>query len=152
MHEGASTWLVVKVGDVQCGLPIANVIEMMRPLPSRALANVPAFVTGVSRIRGMPTPVVDLGILLLGKPGVGGRVVTLQIGDRQVGVAVDGVVGVVDVKAGDVGELAPLLKGAAENHLTGLGQLDRDLFMALHASRVIPEALWAELDSPQGEE
>lgn len=146
MPKETSTWLVVKVGDLQCGLPITDVVETMRPLPSRVLSNVPDFLKGVSRIRGKPTPVVDLGVLLQGKASAGGRVVTLRFGERQVGLAVDHVLGVVDVDAGDVGDLAPLLQAAAEHVLTELGQLDQELFMALDAGRVISEDLWSEVE------
>jgi chemotaxis signal transduction protein len=50
----------------------------MRPLPVERIAGMLSFVRGVSIIRGVPTPVVDLGVVL-GTPGEAvDRFVTLR--------------------------------------------------------------------------
>jgi purine-binding chemotaxis protein CheW len=56
--------LVVGVKGRLCAVPLTHVIEIMRPLPVEPISDVPLFVQGVSIIRGIPTPVVDLGALL----------------------------------------------------------------------------------------
>ncbi len=56
--------LVVMVGARACAFPLHHVAETMRPLPIEPVAGTPSFVRGVSVIRGMPTPVVDLKALL----------------------------------------------------------------------------------------
>ena len=58
--------LVFRAGSMLCALRLADVIETMRPLGTRPLAGTPAFVRGVSIVRGVPTPVVDVARLLGG--------------------------------------------------------------------------------------
>jgi chemotaxis signal transduction protein len=55
---------VVMVGARACAFPLHHVAETMRPLPIESVAGTPSFVRGVSVIRGVPTPVVDLKALL----------------------------------------------------------------------------------------
>jgi purine-binding chemotaxis protein CheW len=86
--DGVSRSLVVRVQTRACAVSLTHVIEIMRPLPIEAIAGMPPFVLGVSIIRGTPTPVVDLG-LILGAPGSGAeRFVTLRLGQRQVALSV----------------------------------------------------------------
>ena len=77
--SGSQT-LVVRVCTRLCAVPLAHVVETMRPLPVERIAGMPSFVRGVSIIRGVPTPVVDLGVVL-GTPGEAAeRFVTLRLG------------------------------------------------------------------------
>jgi chemotaxis signal transduction protein len=55
-----SRTLVVGVKGRLCAVPLSHVIEIMRPLPVEPISSVPSFVQGISIIRGIPTPVVDL--------------------------------------------------------------------------------------------
>src|SRR3954471_17245919 len=61
--------LVFRAGTLLCALPLDEVIETMRPLPTRPLAGTPAFVKGISVLRGVPTPVIDVSRLLTGVAG-----------------------------------------------------------------------------------
>jgi purine-binding chemotaxis protein CheW len=56
--------LLCQVGSVVCCLPLESVSETMRSLAVDAVAGMPAFVAGVSIVRGAPLPVVDLAKLL----------------------------------------------------------------------------------------
>src|SRR6185295_4576205 len=60
----AGLHLVVTVQSLACALPIARVIETMRPLPVRRIERAPDIVLGAAIIRGIPTPVVDASRLL----------------------------------------------------------------------------------------
>jgi len=91
-------YLLVRAGTLTCALPLSHVVETMRPLPIEPLANAPAFVRGLSIIRGAPVPVVDLGALLntpSSRPPP--RFVTVRAGERRVALAVDGILGLRDI-------------------------------------------------------
>jgi purine-binding chemotaxis protein CheW len=82
---------VVMVGARACAFPLHHVAETMRPLPIKHVAGTPGFVCGVSVIRGLPTPVVDLKALLENcenSPSYG-RFVSLKLEDRRVVIGVD---------------------------------------------------------------
>ena len=44
--------LLVSILRTRCAFPLAEVIEIMRPLPVEQLANAPDWIQGVARIRG----------------------------------------------------------------------------------------------------
>ncbi|HEV7559125.1 MAG TPA: chemotaxis protein CheW, partial [Kofleriaceae bacterium] len=121
-------------GDRLCALPIADVEETMRPLPIDAMAAMPAFVLGVSIIRGHATPVVDTAMLVGTTARDRSRFVTLRVGARRVALLVDAVV---DVRVLPVGDLPPLV--ATAEAVASLGVLDRELLVVLDAARVIAE-------------
>jgi len=120
----------------------------MRPLPIEPVAGTPAFVRGVSVIRGEPTPVVDLEALLERGPGsrAYGRFVTLKVGERRVALGVDSVVGVRTLEAATLGAMPPLLRDAAER-VEALGAPDEQLLVVLRAARLVPDGVWTCLSA-----
>ena len=69
MNEAMRQVLLVRCGESLCALPLAGVLEIMRPLPCEPVQNAPEFVLGMSLIRGAFVPVVDLAALVTGARG-----------------------------------------------------------------------------------
>ncbi len=143
--------LVVRVRARVCAVPLTHVVETMRPLPVEAVAGMPSFVRGVSIIRGLPTPIVDLGVVL-GVPHCGGgsgaeRVVTLRLGDRQVALSVDSVLGVRDLDLSKLQQLPPLLQGASSDVIEAIGTLDEQFLLVLREVSELPGEVWQALSS-----
>jgi purine-binding chemotaxis protein CheW len=137
--------LVVRVQTRVCAVPLEHVVETMRPLPLESIAGMPAFVRGVSIIRGVPTPVVDLGALLGAPSNEFERIVTLRLSDRQVALAVNAVLGVRDLDLSAIQELPPLLGGTSTDLLEAIGTLDEQFLMVLRAGWELPDEVWAAL-------
>ncbi|MFL5263107.1 MAG: chemotaxis protein CheW [Anaeromyxobacteraceae bacterium] len=138
--------LLVRAGSRLCALPLACVVETLRPLHTSPLAGTPACVSGVAVVRGAPTPVVDLDALL-GSPGGAppARFVILRLGERRAALAVTEVVGLGELSEGDVAG-APLLDGAADGAVAALRSRDDALLVVLAAARLVPEAAWRAVD------
>jgi len=137
--------LVCRVRSWFCALPVAQVEETMRPLPVEPLAAAPAFVRGLSIIRGLPTPVVDAGALLGALDDARPSrlvVLRLQDRDRRVALAVEGVLGVRAIPTASLNQLPPLLRDASRDVVSAVGALDDAFLMALHAGRLVPDAVW----------
>jgi purine-binding chemotaxis protein CheW len=117
----------------------------MRPLPVESIMGMPSFVRGVSIIRGVPTPVVDLGAVLGALGGSAERIVTLRLGDRQVALCVDAVLGVRDLDVSAIQELPPLLRGASKGVVESIGTLDEQFLMVLRAGWELPDEVWQVL-------
>jgi len=129
-----------------CAVELTNVIEIMRPLPIEPVPGVPPFVLGVSIIRGLPTPVVDLGAVL-GKPlYAADRFVTLRMGGRQVALAVSAVLGVHELDP-TLPELPALLQGAPKDIIESISALDEQVFVILRGAWVLPEQVWQTLST-----
>jgi len=133
--------LIVVAGRLGCALPLHHVGETMRALPIEAISGMPSYLLGLSIIRGVPTPVVELGKLL----GSGGddkptRFVTLRLGERKVALAVDAVRGVRRLSAAELAPLPPLLQSDAVQQI---GTLDAQLLVVLAEGWSLPDEVWA---------
>jgi len=137
--------LIVGLRTRVCAVPLARVIEVMRPLPVEPISGVPLFVQGISIIRGVPTPVVDLGAVLGVSSGSADRFVTLRLGDRQVALSVGAVLGVHELDMATIQELPPLLQGASKDVLETIGTLDEQVLMVLQAGWELPDEVWQAL-------
>jgi purine-binding chemotaxis protein CheW len=143
--DGGRNVLIVGLSGRIYALPLTRVIETMRPLPIEPIAGMPPFVRGVSIIRGLPTPVVDLGVVLGTHASVAERLVTVRLEDRQVAFAVDAVVGIRELDASALQELPPLLQGASGDAVAAIGMLDEKMLMILRAGWELPEEVWQAL-------
>jgi purine-binding chemotaxis protein CheW len=133
-----SIFLWVTSGDLHCGLPLEQVLEVCRPLPVQALGTAPDFVSGLARLRGEAVPVVDLGRLLgRGHADGPGRLVRLKAGDRRVALAVDRVLGLRELPTSSAEALPPLFNQGLPA-VEALGALDRSLYLLLSAARLLP--------------
>jgi purine-binding chemotaxis protein CheW len=144
--------LIVAVGGYTCAIPLHHVVETMRPVAIHPIGAMPHFVRGVSVIRGAPIPVIDLRALLENEEtsGTFGRFVTLKIGQRYVAVGVDAVVAVRNLGAAQMARLPPLLSGAGADLVEAIGARDTRLVAVLHATRIVPDEIWAALAKSDG--
>lgn len=134
--------LVVTTGMCACALPLPSVIETLRPLPIEPIPGALAFVRGVSILRGIPTPVIDLGAFLGSSAGQPTRFVTLRAGDRQAAISVGAVRGVWELDSPTLRKLPPLLHGASNDMIDAIGTLDQQVLMVLRDSWQLPEEVW----------
>jgi len=126
-------------------MPLAQVVETMRPLPVVPVAGAPEFVLGISIIRGAPVPVVD-GAALLGADAHATRLVIVRIDGRQVALAVDEVLGARPIGRDSLRVVPPLLREARGDAVSSIGSLDAELLLFLEAVRILPDAAWKALE------
>lgn len=142
-------FVLVKVRE-NCGaaLPLTAVTEVTRPLPVEAVAGAPAFVRGLTIVRGTAMPVIDLAALLgLEDAGKAERFVIVRVDTRFVAVAVNAVVDVTDLERDSLQEAPPLLRDVHGDRLEALAALDRDLLLVLRMSRLLPSDFWPIIDT-----
>lgn len=142
--------LVVSCGGRIGALPLHDVIETMRPLPVERVAGAPSFVEGVAIIRGVPTPVVDLGAVLGKSTQIAGRFVTLRVDDRQVAFSVSAVLGVRDLNTiTTITKLPPLLQYAVNDVVESIAVLDARVLMLLRSGWEVPDQVWQTLTTQE---
>jgi purine-binding chemotaxis protein CheW len=158
IHPGgaraAGPSLLFRVHGRLCALPLAHVVETMRPLPVEPVAGALPCVAGVSVIRGAPLPVVDLVRLLgaaaqSGDPSsarpASGRFIAVRVADRAAALAVDSVVGVRFLDESSLRDLPALLRDADSDVVESIGTLDTELLVVLRAARLVPTGLPGEV-------
>lgn len=134
-------------------IPIAHVVETMRPLPLDSIAAGVAspFVAGVAVIRGAPVVVVEVAALL-GAPArsalaPSARFVTVRAGDRVIALLFDEVTAVRDLPD-DLTDQPRLLTETPLNLAEKLAVLDAQLALVLDSARILESALPAGLPTP----
>jgi purine-binding chemotaxis protein CheW len=138
-------WLVCRAGAGLCALPLGPVVEIMRPLPIEPVAAPPPGLRGLSLIRGVPVPVLDLAALM-GEPGAPiGRLVSVIVAGRKIAFAVDTVLGVRRIDPARRAELPPLLRDSARDAVAAIGTLDAALLLLLETGKLVPEGLFDRL-------
>ena len=146
----AHSSLLCRVHTRLCALPLAQVIETMRPLPIEPIADAARFVCGVAVIRGVPVPVVDAARLLgTEEEPHPARFVTLRTGTRRIALAVTGVLGIRAIPDEAVQQLPPLLRDAGADVVAAIGRLDSELLLVLRSLRIIPNELWATIEAQE---
>jgi purine-binding chemotaxis protein CheW len=159
------TALVFRAGTLLCALPLDEVIETMRPLETRPLAGTAAFVLGISVLRGVPAPVIDVARLLTGAPGetdatretganratgangrLGGtgqieRYVAVGTERGPVALATGAVLGIRDTEAGPA-EAHPALLGGSHRLVAGVGTFGAEPLLLLQSMRAVPDEVW----------
>ena len=142
--------LVVRLKSCICAVPLTHVIETMRPLPVEPISGVPSFVRGISIIRGIPTPVIDLGSFVGTPSERAERFVTLRVGDKQVALSMNAVLGVCDLgSVVTMRELPPLLQGASKEVVETMGALDEQVLLVLREGWELPDEVWHALTAQE---
>jgi purine-binding chemotaxis protein CheW len=139
------SWLLCRAGSQHFALPMQRVVETMRMLPIESVAGCPPIVRGLSVIRGVPTPVIDVALLFDGQCGQCERLITVRTGKRTIALAAQAVVGIWEMADDEFDDLPPLL-GNVEA-IAGLKALDQQLVFLLHTARLISDDVLFRLDT-----
>ncbi len=137
--------LVFRAGSLLCALHLDEVAETMRPLDTRPLAGSPPWVRGISILRGVPVPVIDVARLLTGEPADVVRFVAVRTERGPVALATGEVLGIRTTITGASGGHAALLTGGgpASRLVAGVGMIDTEPLLLLQSLRVVPDEVWA---------
>lgn len=122
--------LICRVRTWLCALPLAHVVETLRPLPVRGLAGAPSFVLGLALLRGQAVPVVDAAQLLIeaGLPALG----SVNSAGQDVADAAAGQEAVGQAEVGQAGDWQTGL-GEAPQRFVSITAGERRLALAVDA-------------------
>jgi purine-binding chemotaxis protein CheW len=138
--------LLFRVRARLCALPLAHVVETMRPLPVEPMLRAPPCVRGLAIIRGSPVAVVDVSRLLGDDSAADhtpptARFVTVKVGGRAIALAVDEVIGARSLELDSLAELPPLLHDADVDVVSAIGTHDAELLLVLRGARLVSESV-----------
>ncbi|AEV86023.1 chemotaxis protein CheW [Actinoplanes sp. SE50] len=140
--EAGTIALVFQAGPLFCALPLAEVIETMRPLPTRPLAGTPSYVRGLTILRGEPAPVIDMTRLLTGVSSGIDRYVAVHAGRGPVACATGPVLGVRTVHAVPPEGPSTLFTGASRSLVAAVGTVGTEPLLVLRSIRTVPDEVW----------
>lgn len=135
-------FLVFTLGEEEYGIDILKVQEI-REYDAGAvtrIANVPSFIKGVTNLRGIIVPIVDLRIKFnLGKVEYNEQtvVIILNLDHRVVGIVVDGVSDVLMLGASQINPAPEFGATLSTEYLTGLGTVDERMLILVDIEKLM---------------
>jgi purine-binding chemotaxis protein CheW len=133
--------LIFKVGQEEYGVNINQVVSIERMQSVTPYPNRPPHVLGITTIRNVVTPVVDLCAALSGeslKPTDATRIVIVQAKDTEVGLVVGAATDVLDIDP-DTIQHPNLLETKHVSYLKGICKLDNRLLILLDIEKLLED-------------
>ena len=147
-------FLVFTLGDEEYGIDILKVQEIRGYGQVTRIANTPAFIKGVTNLRGVIVPIVDLRIKF-SQVDVDYNdntvVIVLNLGQRVVGIVVDGVSDVLSLTAEQIRPAPEFAVTLSTEYLTGLGALGDRMLILVNIEKLLNSEEMALLDSAASE-
>lgn len=140
--ELAGKSLTFYIDDIMYALPLTNVIEIINVQAIAKVPGTPAYVKGVINLRGSIVPLVDVR-LKFGKMERDyddqTNFVITQLGDMQVGLAVDRVSNVVKADTVDISSLPEFSTVNTNRYMTSVSRIGGRLVMNLNAETILED-------------
>lgn len=148
-NEGQE-FLIFTLGDEEYGIDILKVQEIRGYDQVTRIANTPPFIKGVTNLRGVIVPILDLRIKF-DQSGVlyddNTVVIVLNLYQRVVGIVVDGVSDVLSLTADQIRPAPEFAVTLATEYLTGLGSLGERMLILVDIERLLNSDEMALVDS-----
>ncbi|WP_409160814.1 chemotaxis protein CheW [Pectobacterium sp. B2J-2] len=143
-------FLIFTLGDEEYGVDILKVQEIRGYDQVTRIANTPSFIKGVTNLRGVIVPIVDLRIKFA-KQDVEYNdntvVIVLNLGQRVVGIVVDGVSDVLSLTADQIRPAPEFAVTLSTEYLTGLGSLGERMLILVDIEKLLSSEEMALVDS-----
>ncbi|CAB3630838.1 chemotaxis protein CheW [Achromobacter marplatensis] len=141
-EDVGSEFLVFTLGDEEYGIDILKVQEIRGYDADTVtrIANVPSFIKGVTNLRGIIVPIVDLRIKFnLNRVEYNEQtvVIILNLDRRVVGIVVDGVSDVLMLNAGQIRPAPEFGATLSTEYLTGLGTVDERMLILVDIEKMM---------------
>lgn len=140
----ASGVVAVRVGTQEFAIEIMAVREIRGWSPPVPLPRAPAYVQGMSDLRGVVIPIIDLGLrfgLGAAQAGSASVVVVTEIRGRLAGLLVDGVSDLIDVDPARLQPIPQTGSGEPGEIIQGIFEIDGRILSLIALEAVIPENL-----------
>jgi len=141
-------YTIFTVEDEYFGLEIHKVVEILNPVRLHKVPELPAFISGVIKVRGEITPVVDMRVRF-GVKNLSGkyRVLIVRLGEDKIGLHVDTVTGIVEIPDDRISRPPGYFKGFREEFIRGVGHSDDRIVIILDIEKVLTTEEKIELQS-----
>ena len=141
--------IIFELQDKEYAIEVEAVQSIERVISITRVPKTPSYVKGVINLRGVVTPIVDLGERFGLKPvemSNNTRIIIVSLADYEVGLIVDAANDVLDIPIDSI-ELQPKVVGSVESEfISGLAKIDKRLFVMLDLSKVLEPLKGIEIE------
>lgn len=143
-------FLIFTLGAEEYGIDILKVQEIRGYDQVTRIANTPAFIKGVTNLRGVIVPIIDLRVKFA-QQGVSYNentvVIVLNFDQRVVGIVVDGVSDVLSLTTEQIRPAPEFAVTLATEYLTGLGSLGERMLILVDIEKLLSSEEMSLIDS-----
>lgn len=133
-------FLVFTLGDEEYGIDILKVQEIRGYDQVTRIANTPAFIKGVTNLRGIIVPIIDLRVKFSQENVTYNDntvVIVLNFSQRVVGIVVDGVSDVLSLTNEQIRPAPEFAVTLSTEYLTGLGSLGERMLILVDIEKLL---------------
>ena len=138
--QGETQLVVFDLASEFYGVDIGDVREIIRMQNVTRVPGTPAYMEGVTNLRGKVVPVVDLRkrlSLKVKQQTKESRIVVVDIGGKDVGVIVDGVTEVLRIPMASVEPPSQMIANSDSAYIRGIAKLGDKLVILLDLDKVL---------------
>ena len=143
-------FLAFTLGDEEYGIDILKVQEIRGYDQVTRIANTPAFIKGVTNLRGVIVPILDLRVKFAQEDVIYNEntvVIVLNFENRVVGIVVDGVSDVLSLSQDQIRPAPEFAVTMSTEYLTGLGSLGDRMLILVDIEKLLSSEEMALVDS-----
>lgn len=143
-------FLIFTLGDEEYGIDILKVQEIRGYDQVTRIANTPAFIKGVTNLRGVIVPIIDLRVKFAQKDvsyNENTVVIVLNLDQRVVGIVVDGVSDVLSLTHEQIRPAPEFAVTLATEYLTGLGSLGERMLILVDIEKLLSSEEMSLIDA-----
>ncbi|KPK39039.1 MAG: chemotaxis protein CheW [Gammaproteobacteria bacterium SG8_47] len=143
-------WVTFRLDNEKYGINVMQVQEVLRMTEIAPVPGAPDYVLGIINLRGNVVTVIDTR-RRFGLPEAAAddqtRIVIVEAGNQVIGILVDGVAEVMDVRASHI-ETAPNVgNDESSKYIQGVSSQNGELLILVDVNKLLSEQEWEEVAS-----
>lgn len=143
-------WVTFRLDNEKYGIKVMQVQEVLRMTEIAPVPGAPDYVLGIINLRGNVVTVMDTRKrfgLMEAEPDDATRIVIIEAGKQVVGILVDSVAEVVDLRASEI-ETAPNVgNDESSKYIQGVCSRDNELLILVDVDKLLTDEEWQEVAS-----
>ena len=141
-------WVTFRLDDEIYGINVMQVQEVLRVSEIAPVPGAPSYVLGIINLRGNVVTVIDTRMRLgLSSKEVDDstRIVIIEADKQVVGILVDSVAEVVDLRMSEVESAPNVGNDESSKYIQGVASRDGELLILVDLNKLLTDEEWAEL-------
>ncbi|MBT3877746.1 MAG: chemotaxis protein CheW [Candidatus Scalindua sp.] len=133
-------FLTFALSNEEYGIEILRVREIIGLMDITTVPQTPDYMKGVINLRGKVIPVIDLRLKFSMQEEIHTQetcVIVVEVNNTSIGIIVDSVSEVLDIKSGDIEETPSFGQGIDTNFIMGLGKVKEQIIILLDIESVL---------------
>ena len=148
VNNPITQWVTFFLDNEKYGIKVMQVQEVLRMTEIAPVPGAPQYVLGIINLRGNVVTVID-SRKRFGLPEKEAddatRIVIIEAGDNVVGILVDSVAEVVDLRTNDIESAPNVGTDESSKYIQGVSSVSEELLILVDVNKLLSEEEWNEM-------